>query len=67
MVKYVTSQGETWDMIAHKALGNEKQMNRLISINPDHRNTVIFSAGVLLDIPEIETPVISDPVPPWQI
>jgi hypothetical protein len=66
LVKHVTSQGETWDIIAHKKLGSEKLMNRLISVNPEHRNTVVFSAGTVLQIPEIQAPVANDPVPPWQ-
>lgn len=64
--RYVTNQGDTWDIIAHKELGNEKMMNRLIAVNPEHRSTVVFSAGVVLQIPEIQVPVAVDPVPPWQ-
>lgn len=64
--RYVTSQGDTWDIVAYKELGNEKMMNRLISVNPEHRNTVVFSAGVTLKIPEIKTPATIGPVPPWQ-
>lgn len=66
MHRYTTSQGDTWDIIAHRELGDEKMMNRLLSVNPEHRNTVVFSAGVVLQIPEIQAPVAVNPVPPWQ-
>ncbi len=66
MDKYTTTQGDTFDTIAFRIWGNEKMMHKLIEVNPDHQGTVIFSARVELNIPEIETPVEKGPVPPWQ-
>lgn len=62
---YTTILGDTWDYIAYKTLGNERYMNNLIEVNPNHRETVIFSAGVVLTIPEIEAEIPS-PLPPWK-
>ena len=62
---YTTIQGDTWDGIAYKTLGSEYHMTNLIEANPDHRETVIFPAGVVLVIPEITTPTTQN-LPPWK-
>lgn len=62
---YTTTQGETWDMIAKTVFGDEKQMHALMEANPEHRDTVFFSAGITLTVPGIET-TVSDPAPPWK-
>ena len=66
MAKYTTVQGDTWDMIAYRRMGSEKLMDQLIDSNSEHRNIVFFSAGVVLEIPEIASPITINPVPPWQ-
>lgn len=62
---YITQQGDTWDLIALKECGSEKYMAILIEANPEHQETVIFSAGIQLVIPEIDTPIPST-LPPWR-
>lgn len=62
---YVTTQHDTWDIIAKKQLGSEYLMHQLIEANPDHRETVIFSAGVVLTIPDPVEPV-TQTLPPWK-
>lgn len=62
---YKTVQGDTWDIVSFKVYGREKYMDRLITANPDHRNTVFFPAGVALEVPEITDPV-PDTLPPWK-
>lgn len=67
MSTYRTVQGDTWDLIAYReyaGLGGEKLTSELISANPEHAETVIFSAGVELKIPEAYVPV-SKSLPPW--
>lgn len=63
---YTTIQGDTWDIVALKCYQDEKQMHRLIEANPEHRDTVFFSAGVELAIPAIEISQISEALPPWK-
>lgn len=66
MLKYYTTiQGDMWDAIAKKQLGSEMYMDVLIAANPKHASTVIFSAGIVLEIPDIalETSVN---LPPWK-
>ena len=67
MRKYKTVQGDTWDLIAAKVypgLGGEKFTSALIDANPKHVETVIFSAGTELEIPEVSVPA-SRSLPPW--
>ena len=67
MRSYRTVQGDTWDMIALKVypeLGGEKFTSALIDANPEQVETVIFSAGAELRVPEVSVPV-SRRLPPW--
>ncbi|MDD4599618.1 MAG: tail protein X [Negativicutes bacterium] len=65
MREYITTQGDTWDMISYKVYGSEMHMNTLIDANPEHRETVFFSANVRLKVPEIATPSPTK-LPPWK-
>lgn len=61
---YTTIQGDMWDLIAYKQLGNELYMNFLMAANIKYREVVVFPAGVQLTIPTISIPVGSL-LPPW--
>lgn len=62
---YKTISGDTWDLIAFKTLGNEMYTHLLIESNIKHRNIVIFPAGVVLTVPDVETPAAMG-LPPWK-
>lgn len=62
---YTTISGDMWDIIAYKTLGDETYTDKLIKNNLQYRNVVIFPAGVVLDIPDIETQ-FSAKLPPWK-
>ena len=65
---YRTVQGDTWDIIAlrmYPKLGGEKLMDRLLEANSKHRDTVSFATNILLQIPDVEIPVVSS-LPPWK-
>lgn len=62
---YTTIAGDTWDGIAYKLWGNEYKMTDLQRANTDYLQTVIFDAGVVLTVPEIQT-AISESLPPWK-
>lgn len=67
MREYVTKSGDTWDLIAFReydGLGGESLTSALMEANPEYIETVIFNAGVRLDIPEVYIPV-SENLPPW--
>ncbi|MBR0254088.1 MAG: tail protein X [Synergistaceae bacterium] len=68
MRTYITTQGDTWDFIAMKMypkLGAEKLMDILLDYNPDYIDIVIFPANVVLSVPEISEPVVSN-LPAWK-
>ena len=68
MKTYRTVQGDTWDLIALKMypkVGGEKLMDVLLKYNPEHIKAVIFSANVILNIPDVDIPVISS-LPAWK-
>ena len=65
MRSYTTTQGDTWDIISLKMYGTEKQMHTLIEANPAHRETVFFSANIVLNIPDIAVSTPSS-LPPWR-
>jgi phage tail protein X len=62
---YTTTQGDTWDLIAYKKMGSEFYMSDLIDANPSYAEIVIFSAGIVLTIPDVSEPV-ADYLPPWK-
>ncbi len=59
-----TQSGDTWDMIAFREYEDEKLMTTLIDANPDYRETIFFSAGIGINVPEIEK-TSGVPAPPW--
>jgi len=68
MRTYRTVQGDTWDIIALKMypnLGAEKLMHILLQANPEHQETIIFEANVVLKIPDVDIPVVQS-LPPWK-
>jgi phage tail protein X len=68
MKTYRTQQGDTWDLIAYRLypkVGREMCMGRLLEANEEHREAVIFGAGIVLEVPEIDIPVASN-LPPWK-
>lgn len=65
MAEYSTIQGDTWDGIAHKLYGSSLQLVRLMEANPEHMRTVIFGAGVVLQVPELPEQSAAG-LPPWR-
>ena len=62
---YTTIQGDMWDGISFKVYKNEYYMSDLIEANPQYRETVIFPANVVLEIPDISSPTPQN-LPPWK-
>lgn len=63
---YTTVQGDMWDSIAYKLYGDTKFKDILIKANTEYRWVYIFSAGIILDVPEVETRITIDDLPPWK-
>lgn len=68
MRKYRTIQNDTWDMIAFRlwpTQGGEKNMSALIEANESYADYVLFPAGIVLNVPDIEEKTAQS-VPPWR-
>lgn len=67
MKTYTTVQGDTFDYIAYKVLGSEKYTSALLKANTDKADILVFSAGIALNIPEIEKEsTAAEGLPPWK-
>ncbi|WP_088227784.1 tail protein X [Desulfosporosinus sp. FKB] len=66
MTTYTTVLGDTWDMIAYKLSGHETWAKNLIEVNPQYAQTVLFSAGIVLNVPELSTSTDYSALPPWK-
>lgn len=66
MNTYTTVLGDTWDMIAFKIYGKEKYAKYLVESNLKYVETVIFSAGIVLIVPEISDESDIYSLPPWK-
>lgn len=65
MGSYTTVQGDTWDSIAYKLYGSEKYMKNLIEANWPLLESLVFSSGTVLAVPELsEEP--DDSMPFWR-
>ena len=66
MSTYTTKQGDMWDSISFELYGDVCYTDVLINANIQHRDVYIFSAGAVLDVPEVEERVSADDLPPWK-
>lgn len=66
MKTYTVKQGQTWAAIAFDIWADEFLMHHLIAANPLYADTVIFSGGEILRVPEIEETETKAALPPWR-
>lgn len=64
-MEYKTVSGDTFDKVAYKFYGDEKQALSIIEANIEYANIIIFGAGVELNIPDIEIAQTTN-LPPWK-
>lgn len=67
-MKYTTVQGDMWDSIAYRQLGSTAYTDLLIRQNLQYHDVYIFPAGIVLDLPEVDTTTDGavDTLPPWK-
>ncbi len=67
MATYTTVQGDTWDSIAHKLTGTEDVTAQLIEANMYKSSILIFSAGIVLNLPDFNNYAGDEEYyPPWK-
>lgn len=62
---YRTVQGDMWDSIAYRMMGDCKYTDLLVSANQEYIKTFIFEAGADLTIPDVPDEYVL-PLPPWK-
>ena len=62
---YTTKSGDSFDSIAYQFFGDSRYLPELINANRDLITNFIFSAGIELEIPEVQT-VKKVKTPPWK-
>lgn len=67
MKTYTTSQGDMWDMIAHKTLGSINLTDKLMMANRQYLNFYTFPAGIVLTLPEVGNESNIEGLPPWKM
>lgn len=65
MNTYTTVQGDTWDMIAYRTMGSCDYVDQLMNANQQYIDIFIFSAGITLQIPEVQE-TAGEPAVPWR-
>lgn len=63
--RYITRQGDTWDLIAYNLFGSETYMRYLIEANWRLLDTLVFPSGVEITVPEIPEEIEED-LPDWR-
>lgn len=62
---YRTIQGDTLDMIAYRIWGLESMARDLADANPEWADTMVFSAGIELVVPDVTVSPKTTNLPPW--
>lgn len=63
---YEAKQGDRWDIIANKFLGDMYKMNLIIAENPHVPITDTIEEGTILRIPKIEKEETTSGLPIWK-
>ncbi|MDO5574438.1 MAG: LysM domain-containing protein [bacterium] len=64
--QFTTRAGDTFDYLALAAYNDEKLASYIIAANPDYSGTLIFGAGVTLQIPVLKDVDVPQTLPPWR-
>ena len=65
MATIETQQGDTFDLIAWRELGDCRHTEALMNVNREYIETQVFNAGVRLTLPTIEREA-KEVLPPWK-
>lgn len=65
--KYISREGDRWDLISYRAYGNVNLMNLIIAANPTVPIYDVMPSGITLKIPTQAAPQVSaNLLPPWK-
>lgn len=63
---YTCRAGDSWDLLAGQAYGQEAMASTLIAANPDLCDVVLLEGGEVIDLPLVERVESPDTLPPWR-
>lgn len=63
--KYITNQGETWDMISLDFYGSPYKIKELVDCNPQYSEVLVFDGNIELSIPILEDDA-EETLAPWK-
>lgn len=63
---YITKQGDTWDLMAYDLYGDEKYMRYLLEANWPLLDTLVFSSGTKILVPDLPEEADEDK-PFWRV
>ena len=63
---YTCRAGDTFDLLAGQAYGQETMASSIIAENPDFCDTVIFDGGEVIRLPLVDRVDTPDTLPPWR-
>lgn len=63
---YTCRAGDTFDLLAGQAYGQERMAWVIIQENPDFCDVVEFEGGEVIDLPVVSTVETADTLPPWR-
>lgn len=64
--KTITNQGRAWDQYARDAYGEERLMDAVIRANAEEADTLLFSGGLEIAVPEGQAKGAVSTLPPWE-
>lgn len=66
-IEHITHDGERWDQIAQRYYGDPLNYEPIVMANPHVPIIPVLDAGIRLQIPVLETPVVLETdLPPWK-
>ena len=65
--RYITKNGDRWDLIAYKAYGDATMIDIIIAANPGVPVDPVLKEGITLNIPIVDEPDVDKSLlPPWK-
>lgn len=64
--QYACKSGESFDLLAGQAYGQETMSTAIMRANPDLCDVVLFDGGEQISIPVVDVVQSPDTLPPWR-
>ena len=63
---YTTKSGDMWDSISYELTGSHAYTEELQKANLQYADVYIFTAGIVLAVPDFDTILDYESLPPWK-